>query len=66
MAHLRASAALDIAFLSAEEPPGFIAGGVGVAAGVTLFVLSNKKEQPAAATVEPYLSLGGLGVRGSF
>ena len=45
---------------------GFIAGGVGVAAGVTLFVLSNKKEQPAAATVEPYLSVGGLGVRGSF
>jgi hypothetical protein len=45
---------------------GFIAGGVGVAAGVTLFVLSSKKEEPAAAKVEPYLGIGQLGVRGSF
>jgi hypothetical protein len=45
---------------------GFIAGGVGVAAGVTLFILSNKKEQPAAAKVEPYLGIGNVGVRGSF
>jgi hypothetical protein len=44
----------------------FIVGGVGVGLGVTLFVLSNKKEQPAAATVEPYLGVGNLGVRGSF
>ena len=45
---------------------GFVVGGVGFAAGVTLFILSNKKEQPAAAKVEPYLGLGNLGVRGSF
>jgi hypothetical protein len=45
---------------------GFIAGGVGVAAGVTLFVLSGKKEEPAATKVEPYLGIGQLGVRGSF
>jgi hypothetical protein len=45
---------------------GFVVGGVGVAAGVTLFVLSSKKEQPAAAKVEPYLGVGHLGVRGSF
>ncbi len=46
---------------------GFIVGGVGVATGVTLFILSSgKKEQPAAAKVEPYLGLGALGVRGSF
>jgi hypothetical protein len=46
---------------------GFIAGGVGVAAGVTLFIVSSgKKEQPAAATVEPYVGVGALGVRGSF
>jgi hypothetical protein len=45
---------------------GFIAGGVGVATGVTLFILSDKKEQPAAAKVEPYLGIGNLGVRGSF
>ncbi len=44
---------------------GFIVGGVGVAAGVTLFVLSSgKKEQ--AAKVAPYLGIGSLGVRGSF
>jgi hypothetical protein len=45
---------------------GFIAGGVGVAAGVTLFILSSEKEQPAAAKVEPYLGIGNVGVRGSF
>lgn len=46
---------------------GFIVGGVGVATGVTLFVLSTgKKEQPATAKVEPYLGFGALGVRGSF
>ena len=45
---------------------GFIVGGVGVATGVTLFVLSNKKEQAAAATVEPYVGIGHLGMRGSF
>jgi hypothetical protein len=46
---------------------GFIVGGVGVATGVTLFVLSSgKKEQAAATKVEPYLGLSSLGVRGSF
>jgi hypothetical protein len=45
---------------------GFIVGGVGVATGVTLFVLSGNKQEPAAAKVEPYLGLGALGVRGSF
>jgi hypothetical protein len=45
---------------------GFIVGGVGVATGVTLFVLSGNKKEPAAAKVEPYLGLGALGVRGSF
>jgi hypothetical protein len=45
---------------------GFIVGGVGVATGVTLFVLSANKKAPAAAKVEPYLGLGALGVRGSF
>ena len=46
---------------------GFVVGGVGLATGVTLFVLSSgKKEQPTAATVSPYLGIGSLGVRGSF
>ncbi len=45
---------------------GFVVGGVGLATGVTLFVLSSKKEQPAAAKVEPFLGIGNLGVRGSF
>jgi hypothetical protein len=45
---------------------GFIVGGVGVATGVTLFVLSGNKKEPAAAKVEPYLGLGALGVRGNF
>lgn len=46
---------------------GFIVGGVGVATGVTLFVLSGRDEEgPSAAKVEPYLGVGSLGVRGSF
>lgn len=45
---------------------GFVVGGVGLATGVTLFILSGKKEQPAAAKVEPYLGPGSLGLRGSF
>ena len=45
---------------------GFALGGVGLAAGVTLFVLSNKKEGAAAASVEPYVGIGQLGLRGGF
>lgn len=45
---------------------GFALGGVGVATGVTLYILSNKKEQPAAAKVEPFLGVGNVGLRGSF
>ncbi|RYZ10259.1 MAG: hypothetical protein EOO73_01390 [Myxococcales bacterium] len=45
---------------------GFALGGVGLATGVTLFVLSSKKEQPAAAQVQPFLGIGNVGVRGSF
>lgn len=45
---------------------GFALGGVGLAAGVTLFVLSNKKEGAAAARIEPYVGVGQLGFRGGF
>lgn len=45
---------------------GFAVGGVGLAGGVTLFVLSNKKEGAAAARVEPYVGVGQLGLRGGF
>ena len=45
---------------------GFAVGGVGLATGVTLFVLSNKKQGAAAARVEPYLGVGQLGLRGGF
>ena len=45
---------------------GFALGGVGLATGVTLFVLSNKKEAAAAARVEPYVGVGQLGLRGGF
>lgn len=45
---------------------GYVVGGVGVAAGVTLFVLSNKKTEPTAAFVAPYVGLGAVGVRGAF
>jgi hypothetical protein len=45
----------------------FIVGGVGLGTGVTLFVLSNKKqEEPQQARVEPFLGFGSAGVRGNF
>jgi hypothetical protein len=46
---------------------GFALGGVGLATGVTLFVLSNKKQEAAAtARVEPFIGVGQLGLRGGF
>jgi hypothetical protein len=47
---------------------GFIAGGVGVAAGVTLFIVSSGKDSaPAEAVrVRPYVGLASAGVVGSF
>jgi hypothetical protein len=47
---------------------GFIAGGVGLAAGATLFILSGKRaEAPAAQTsVQPWVGLGSMGITGSF
>ncbi len=44
---------------------GFAAGGVGLAAGVTLFVLSGRSKAEAAR-VEPYVGWGAAGVRGVF
>lgn len=49
---------------------GFIAGGVGVAAGVTLFLLSGEEEKPPADSakirVQPVLGATYWGVRGTF
>ncbi len=46
---------------------GFVAGGLGVAAGVTLFVLSGKKQGATeSATLAPFVGPGAAGVRGSF
>jgi hypothetical protein len=46
---------------------GYVVGGLGLAGGVTLFVLSNKKEEStSAAFVAPYVGLGAVGVRGAF
>jgi hypothetical protein len=45
---------------------GYVVGGVGVATGVTLFVLSNKKGEQNSAFVAPYVGVGALGVRGAF
>jgi hypothetical protein len=50
---------------------GYIVGGVGIAAGVTLFILSSggSKEQPpttAGLHVTPYFGVGSAGVIGRF
>jgi hypothetical protein len=45
---------------------GYVVGGLGVATGVTLFVLSSKKEESKSAFVAPYVGLGAMGVRGAF
>jgi len=45
----------------------FVAGGVGLAAGTTLFILSGKKQsEPAQAGVHPWIGLGSAGVSGRF
>jgi hypothetical protein len=48
---------------------GFVAGGVGVAAGVTLLILSggsSPEPSPAQASIRPFLGLGSVGITGSF
>jgi hypothetical protein len=45
---------------------GYAVGGAGIAAGVTLFILSNKKEEPKSAYVAPYVGFGSVGVQGAF
>ncbi len=48
---------------------GFIAGGVGVATGVTLLVLSrpsDQEKQAAEAHVTPWIGLGRMGLSGRF
>jgi len=44
---------------------GFALGGVGVATGVTLFILSSN-DKSARASVQPWLGVGSAGVRGTF
>jgi hypothetical protein len=48
---------------------GFIAGGVGVATGITLLVLSSKKDDASALhgpTIHPWVGLQSAGVTGTF
>jgi hypothetical protein len=45
---------------------GFVVGGVGLATGVTLLILSGKHEQEQAAGIRPWVGLGSAGVSGRF
>jgi len=52
---------------------GFVVGGLGIGAGVTLFVLSNKKSgstakqnKPAGPSISPWIGVGSAGVTGRF
>jgi hypothetical protein len=45
---------------------GFAVGGVGVAAGITLLVLSSGSDDENEAGVRPWVGLGSAGLRGRF
>ena len=45
---------------------GFIVGGVGIASGITLFILSSNKSSASGPRVQPWVGLGSAGVSGSF
>jgi hypothetical protein len=62
----RAQLAKDADSAKTMSIVGFALGGLGLAGGVTLYVLGGKKEQPAAAAIQPYVGVGCVGVLGSF
>lgn len=45
---------------------GFVVGGVGVAAGVTLLVSSSGRSDENEAGISPWIGLGSAGLRGRF
>jgi hypothetical protein len=45
---------------------GFIAAGVGVAVGTTLWIVESKKTSPTSASVSPYIGFGSVGAVGTF
>jgi hypothetical protein len=45
---------------------GFIAAGVGVAVGTTLWIVESKKPSPTSASVAPYIGFGSVGAVGTF
>ncbi|HEY5960212.1 MAG TPA: hypothetical protein VIV60_26850, partial [Polyangiaceae bacterium] len=44
----------------------FVVGGLGVAAGTTLFVLSYRKPASTTASVTPFIGIGSAGIRGQW
>jgi hypothetical protein len=68
VADKKAIVSLDDAAASAKTKGvvSLVVGGVGVAAGVTLFVLSTRKASPKTAWVLPYVGSNELGVVGQF
>jgi len=45
---------------------GFVVGGLGLATGVTLLVLSGQHKSEQAARIQPWVGLGSAGVSGRF
>jgi hypothetical protein len=45
---------------------GFAVGGVGIAAGTTLLILSSGSSNENAAGVKPYVGFGTAGIKGRF
>lgn len=67
----------DPDYLAAQKPyntdrtistVGFVLGGVGVAAGVALFLTAPKapKTDPTKASIQPFIGLGSAGLHGTF
>lgn len=44
----------------------FVVGGVGIASGVPLFILSSRKPSPSAGAVTPYVGWGTAGLSGNW
>ncbi len=51
----------DYHTMAALSTVGFIVGGVGLAAGITMVLLAPSSKKQSAAWIQPYIGLGSVG-----